>query len=44
MGQLVAGFRGKSPSDAAALADLLHRLSRLAVDLRSVAELDTKTW
>jgi acetate---CoA ligase (ADP-forming) len=39
-GQLVAGFRGKAPNDASALTDLLHRLSRLAVDLRSVAELD----
>jgi acetyl coenzyme A synthetase (ADP forming)-like protein len=39
-GQLVAGYRGKPPNDDAALAELLHRLSRLAVDLRSVAELD----
>jgi acyl-CoA synthetase (NDP forming)/RimJ/RimL family protein N-acetyltransferase len=39
-GQLVAGFRGKPPNDAAALIDLLHRLSRLAEDLPSVAELD----
>jgi acetyl coenzyme A synthetase (ADP forming)-like protein len=39
-GQLVRGFRGKPSNDAAALADLLHRLSRLAEDLRSVAELD----
>jgi acyl-CoA synthetase (NDP forming)/GNAT superfamily N-acetyltransferase len=39
-GQLVAGFRGTPPSDARALADLLHRLSRLADDLHAVAELD----
>jgi acetate---CoA ligase (ADP-forming) len=39
-GQLVNGFRGRPPSDARALADLLHRLSRLASDLHSVAELD----
>jgi acetate---CoA ligase (ADP-forming) len=39
-GQLVKGFRGRPASDATALADLLHRLSRLADDLHSVAELD----
>jgi acyl-CoA synthetase (NDP forming) len=39
-GRLVAGFRGDPPADAAALADLLHRLSRLAQDLPEVAELD----
>jgi acyl-CoA synthetase (NDP forming) len=39
-GQLVDGFRGRPPNDTAALADLLHRLSRLAEDLHSVAELD----
>jgi hypothetical protein len=39
-GQLVAGFRGKSPNDPGALTDLLHRLSRLAEDLPFVAELD----
>jgi len=39
-GQLVAGFRGKPPADAAALRDLVHRLSRLAEDLPEVAELD----
>jgi acetyl coenzyme A synthetase (ADP forming)-like protein len=38
--RLVSGFRGKPPSDEAALTDLLHRLSRLADDLHSVAELD----
>ena len=32
-GRLVAGFRGAPAADAAALADLLHRLSRLAEDL-----------
>jgi acetate---CoA ligase (ADP-forming) len=39
-GRLVAGFRGKPPNDPVALIDLLHRLSRLAEDLPSVAELD----
>lgn len=39
-GRLVAGFRGKPPADAAAVADLLHRLGRLAADLPEVAELD----
>jgi acyl-CoA synthetase (NDP forming) len=39
-GRLVAGFRGAPPADAEALADLLHRLSRLALDCPEVAELD----
>jgi acetyl coenzyme A synthetase (ADP forming)-like protein len=39
-GQLVRGFRGAAAADAPALVDLLHRLSRLAVDLPEVAELD----
>ena len=39
-GKLVAGFRGAPPADAAALADLLLRLSRLAEELPEVAELD----
>ena len=39
-GRLVAGFRGAPAADAAALADLLHRLSRLAEELPQVAELD----
>jgi acetyl coenzyme A synthetase (ADP forming)-like protein len=39
-GQLVAGFRGKPPSDAGALADVILRLSRLAEDLPELAELD----
>ena len=38
-GRLVRGYRGP-PSDASALADLLHRLSRLADELPDVAELD----
>ncbi len=38
-GRLVAGFR-RAPADAAALVDLLHRLSRLGEDLPEVAELD----
>jgi acetate---CoA ligase (ADP-forming) len=39
-GALVAGFRGAPAADAAALVDLLQRLSRLAGDLPEVAELD----
>lgn len=39
-GRLVEGFRGAPRSDAAALADLVLRLSRLAEDLPEVAELD----
>jgi acetate---CoA ligase (ADP-forming) len=39
-GTLVGGFRGAPPADAAALADLLHRLARLGEDLPDVAELD----
>jgi acetate---CoA ligase (ADP-forming) len=39
-GELVRGFRGKPPADEHALADLLHRLSRLGDDLHEVAELD----
>jgi acyl-CoA synthetase (NDP forming) len=38
--RLVAGWRGAPAADAAALEDLLHRLSRLAVDLPEVVELD----
>ena len=39
-GRLVAGFRGAPAADAAALADVLHRLSQLADDLPELAELD----
>jgi acetate---CoA ligase (ADP-forming) len=39
-GQLVHGFRGAAPADASALVTLVHRLSRLALDLPEVAELD----
>ena len=39
-GTLVAGFRGALPADAAALQDLVQRLSRLAVDVPALAELD----
>jgi acetyl coenzyme A synthetase (ADP forming)-like protein len=39
-GLLVAGYRGAAPSDPVALADLIHRLSRLGVDLPQIAELD----
>ena len=38
--KLVDGWRGAPPADRVALADLLHRLSRLAVELPEVAELD----
>ena len=40
VGRLVAGFRGKPPLDEAALVDLLHRLSALALDVPEFAELD----
>jgi acetyl coenzyme A synthetase (ADP forming)-like protein len=39
-GRLVAGFRGTPPADEAALADLVHRLGRLAEDFPEVSELD----
>jgi acyl-CoA synthetase (NDP forming) len=39
-GRLVAGFRGAPAADAAALTDLLMRLSALAEDLPEVTELD----
>ena len=38
--KLVDGWRGAPGADRPALVDLLHRLSRLAVDLPEVAELD----
>jgi hypothetical protein len=38
-GRLVRGFRTQ-PSDASALLDVVHRLSRLAEELPEVAELD----
>ena len=40
VGRLVAGFRGKPPLDAEAIADLVHRLSALALDVPEIAELD----
>jgi acetate---CoA ligase (ADP-forming) len=39
-GRLTAGFRGMPRADAEALADLLARLSALAVDFPELAELD----
>jgi len=39
-GRLVAGFRGAPAADAAALVELLLRLSRLVDELPEVAELD----
>jgi acetyl coenzyme A synthetase (ADP forming)-like protein len=38
--KLVDGWRGAPAADRNALTDLLHRLSRLAVDLPEVSELD----
>jgi acyl-CoA synthetase (NDP forming) len=38
--KLLDGWRGAPPADRAAVADVLHRLSQLAVDLPEVAELD----
>jgi acetate---CoA ligase (ADP-forming) len=39
-GRLVRGYRGAAAADAAALVMLVHRLSRLALDVPEVAELD----
>ena len=39
-GTLVAGFRGRPPSDERALVELVLRLAQLAEDLPEVAELD----
>jgi hypothetical protein len=39
-GRLVRGFRGAPPTDVAALVDLVHRLSRLGLEIPAVAELD----
>jgi len=38
--RLIAGWRGAPPADQIALGDVLHRLSKLALDLPEVAELD----
>jgi acetyl coenzyme A synthetase (ADP forming)-like protein len=38
--KLVAGWRGAPAADRVKLADVLHRLSRLATDLPEVSELD----
>ena len=38
--KLVDGWRGAPAADREALADLLHRLSRLAMELPEVSELD----
>jgi acetate---CoA ligase (ADP-forming) len=40
LGRLVKGFRGRPPLAAGVLADLLHRLSALTLDLPELAELD----
>jgi acetate---CoA ligase (ADP-forming) len=39
-GRLVRGYRGAAAADAAALVMLVHRLSRLALDVPEIAELD----
>jgi acetate---CoA ligase (ADP-forming) len=39
-GRLVRGFRGAPPADTAALVELVHRLSRLGLDIPAIAELD----
>ena len=39
-GRLVGGFRGMAPASVRLLTDVLHRLSRLGVELPEVAELD----
>jgi acetyl coenzyme A synthetase (ADP forming)-like protein len=39
-GTLVRGFRGAPAADVAALADLVHRLSRLGLEVPAVVELD----
>jgi acyl-CoA synthetase (NDP forming) len=38
--KLLYGHRGETPCDVAAVADLLHRVSRLADDVPQIAELD----
>ena len=38
--KLIAGWRGAPPADQAKVADVLHRLSQLAIDLPEVSELD----
>ena len=38
--KLVEGWRGSPPADRAAVADLIHRLGRLAADFPEVVELD----
>jgi len=38
--KLVDGWRGAPPADRAAVADLIHRLGRLADDVPEIAELD----
>ncbi len=40
LGRLVKGFRGRPPLASDALADLLHRLSALTLDLPELVELD----
>ncbi|MGH7681190.1 MAG: acetate--CoA ligase family protein [Candidatus Eiseniibacteriota bacterium] len=37
---LLQGYRGTAPANVASLLDLLHRVSRLAIDLPEILELD----
>ena len=41
MAPLLTGYRGSPPLDVAALAEMLHRVARLADDLPSVVELES---
>jgi acyl-CoA synthetase (NDP forming) len=40
LARLAVGFRGRPRLDSGAIADLLHRLSALALDIPEIAELD----
>jgi hypothetical protein len=40
VGRLLAGFRGAAAADAAAVAELVLRISRLVEELPELAELD----
>jgi acyl-CoA synthetase (NDP forming) len=39
-GRLIAGFRGRPPADASAVADVVLRVARLVDDVPEIAELD----
>jgi len=38
--KILQGFRGQPPSDTAAIAECIQRLSQLSIELPEVAELD----